>query len=587
MARESGVNVRDPTLSAIMAAIAVKKKHTPREDSRRIFQEALRLHSAGQISEAAASYRRVLELKPDHADANNNLGVLLGNAGQFADALPHYERAIALRPDYAEAHNNLAVALGEVGRVKDAVAHYREAIAIRSDYMEAHNNLAVALSGIGQTNEAITHYERALSLKSSNTEYTAGIHNNLGIALAALGRTPEAIEHYERAVSLNPNFAAALTNLGIALVELGRIEEARKHYDRAVEADPAHVPAHFNRAEIHKFRAGDPALTALEALSQRSDLTPRYRVLAYFALGKALEDASEYGRAFEMWNAANRIRRSQIHYDEAAVLDLFRRTIATYDRDLVSHGGETGDPSTIPIFIVGMPRSGSSLVEQILARHPKVQTGGELENLEMALNVGLRAANPKTGYPECMRSVDDAALLRIGQEYLRSLPALAAGRTRLVDKMPGNFLYSGLLRMVLPNAGIIHSLRGPVDTCVSCYSRNFSSGQLFSYDLAELGRYYRGYAEVMAHWRSVLPAQAMFEISYEDLVNDLEGQTRKLLAHFGLEWDENCLNFQKAERAVRTASAAQVRQPLFRTSIDRWRRYEVWLGPLLAELGRT
>jgi hypothetical protein len=243
-----------------------------------------------------------------------------------------------------------------------------------------------------------------------------------------------------------------------------------------------------------------------------------------------------------------------------------------------------GDPSLMPIFVVGMPRSGSTLIEQILAGHSQIHGAGELMDLEKAISTVLKARNPPVQYPECVPGLDGAALRRIGQAYLARLPVPAPGKVRIVDKLPGNFLNIGLIRLILPNARIIHTTRNPVDTCMSCYSKLFASGQTFSYDLGELGRYYRSYRELMTHWRSVLPPGSILDVAYEDVVDNLEGEARRLIDYCGLPWDDRCLSFHRTSRVVKTASAVQVRKPLFRSSLQRWRRHEAGLAPLLHEL---
>jgi hypothetical protein len=226
------------------------------------------------------------------------------------------------------------------------------------------------------------------------------------------------------------------------------------------------------------------------------------------------------------------------------------------------------DPSTVPIFVLGMPRSGSTMIEQMLASHPLVQTAGEYRGLPRVV-------------PENLDNLNGEILRQIARAYLSSLPALEDGKERIVDKLPLNFLYIGLIRLMLPNARIIHTARDPMDTCVSCYSKLFASGQHFSYDMAELGRYYLRYQNLMMHWRSVLPADAILDVSYEDVVNDIEGQVRRMLEFCRLPWDDRCLDFHGGSRSIRTASSVQVRQPLFRSSIERWRNYKFGIGPLI------
>lgn len=544
-----------------------------------IFTDAMRHHRAGRVDEAIVLYEHALVLKPDHADAHYNLAVALATKGKIEGAIEHYQRVTVLNPSHPYVHNNLAIALAGQGRIDDAVAHYELALALNADDAYAHCNLGVALAAQGRIDDAVAHYERALELKPAH----AATHDNLGLALAAQGKLDEAVVHHEQALAINPAHVEAHNNLGNAFSAQGKFDDAMAHYDRAVAIRPDSAKIHYNRAEIKTFHHGDADLAVLERLAERDDLPVDQSVHIQFALAKALEDCGDYPRAFEHLRRGNALRRRQVNYDEAGAIRLFQRICNVFDRSLLDRLAGQGDPSAVPIFVLGMPRSGSTLVEQILACHPLVHGAGELYDLEPAASGVLKSDRPAP-YIDFISALDGAALRQIGQAYLARLPALADGRVRVVDKSPGNFIHIGLIRLILPNARIIHTVRNPIDTCVSCYSKLFASGQYFSYDLVELGRYYRCYSALMTHWRSVLPAGAILDSSYEDIVDDLEGQARRLIEHCGLPWDDRCLNFHNNRRPVRTASAVQVRKPLFRTSLQRWRRYEAWTGPLLREL---
>jgi tetratricopeptide (TPR) repeat protein len=432
----------------------------------------------------------------------------------------------------AETIFNTAVQHHVAGRINDAVVRYQQALLRRPNYADAHNNLAVALVSLGKVDDALTHFERAIELKPTSAES----HNNLGSWLAAQGRIDAAVTHFGRAIALRPDYAEA----------------------------------HFNRAEIRTFRAGDAELAELEALAAKSD-SP----FVHFALGKALEECGDFARAFEHLNIGNAAKRRQISYDEKSAAQLFERTRAVFHRGLFEQS--VGEPSQVPVFVLGMPRSGSTLIEQILASHPQVHGAGELTALEQAVNSVLGSVQ----YPECVARLDAATLRRVGQEYIARLPRLEDGKTLVVDKLPGNFLNIGLIRLVLPGARIIHTLRDPMDTCVSCYSKLFTVSQHFCYELGELGRHYRRYRELMDYWRAVLPAGTILDVSYEDVVEDLEGQARRMIAYCDLPWDERCIEFHKTRRPVATASAVQARKPLYRSSLQRWRRYESQLDPLI------
>jgi tetratricopeptide (TPR) repeat protein len=534
-----------------------------------------------RIDDAIAHYKRAIAVKPDHASAHSNLGFALLAQGKLDDASAHYEKALAIDPDHAEAHNNIGNILKEQGKFDGAMVHYERAIAITPDRPEAHYNLGVTLVAQGRINEAVPHYERALALKP---DY-ANAHNNLGFTLDKQGRPDDAVAHYERALAINPDHAEAHNNLGNIRKDQGRFEDAMAHYGRAIAISPDYAEIHYNRSEIKTFHRGDADLAALESLAERHDFSANQAAHIEFALAKALEDSGDCARAFEHLRKGNALKRRQIDYDEQSAFKRFQTIPTVFDSSLLERFRRHGDLSSAPIFVLGMPRSGSTLIEQILASHPQIHGAGELNDLESAACGELNAADRPVPFPEYIAATEGAILRRIGQAYLSRLPVPAAGKVRIVDKLPGNFLNIGLIRLILPNARIIHTVRNPIDTCLSCYSKLFTSGQHFSYDLAELGRYYRGYSELMTYWRSVLPADAMLDVSYEDVVDDLEGQARRLIDYCGLPWDDRCLSFDKTNRTVRTASAVQVRKPLFRDSLQRWRKYEAELTPLLQELG--
>ena len=548
-----------------------RRRPNARHHVQTLFEDALAHHRAGRIGQAITRYKRALALRPDYADAHNNLGVAFVAQGRILDAISHYKRAIGLNPDHHNAHSNLGTALVCLGRTEEAIPHYERALNLNPTQADSHYNLGIALAAAGRSDAAILRYQKALFLRHDYAE----AHNNLANLLATNGKTDSAIGHYERALAVNPNHAGALNNLGNAFRDLGRFDKAMVYYDRAISIRPVSAEAHYHRAEIKTFKKSDPDLAALEALARRDDLPVTKAPFVHFALAKALEDTGDYARSFEQLRIGNEFKRGQVHYDERAVSQLFSRIASVFDRNLLESAAGLGDPSAVPVFILGMPRSGSTLIEQILASHPQIHGAGELEDLAACL---------PPGFPESVAGLDPAALRKIGETYLNRLPAMPEGKLRIVNKLPENFLHIGLIRLVLPNARIIHTVRNPIDTCISCYSKLFANGQNFTYHLGELGRYHRRYSDLMAHWQNVFPAGAIHHVAYEDVINDLEGESRKLIDYCGLPWDEHCLAFHKNKRIVKTASAVQVRRPLFRTSIERWRRYETGLAPLLREL---
>jgi hypothetical protein len=309
-----------------------------------------------------------------------------------------------------------------------------------------------------------------------------------------------------------------------------------------------------------------------------------------FALGKVYADIGDHGRAFQRLLAGNAAKRAAIAYDEQAALAQFDRVETVFTRELIAAKTGGGDPTRMPIFVLGMPRSGTTLIEQILASHPMVHGAGELSVLNQVVNTVSATDGAGFPYPDYVRALDASGLQRLGAQYLAGVDELArkhgaADFERVTDKMPSNYYFAGLIHLALPNAKIIHSVRNPLDTCISCFSKLFSAEQNHTYDLGELGRYYRRYQQLMTHWHEVLPADSMLDIRYEDVVADLEGEARRIIAYCGLPWDERCLAFHKTNRPVRTASATQVRQPIYNSAVNRWRAYEKEIGPLLAGLG--
>lgn len=531
--------------------------------------------AAGRPADAFAHFAAALACDPLSAKAHNGMGVALEALGRPAQAVTVYERALALDGGDWEAHSNLANALVAEGRAAEALSRYDAALALNPDAIEPRYGRATVLQALGRNEEAVAEFRLVLAAAPNHAE----AHNNLGIALHSLHRPAEAVEHYRKAVTLKPTLPDPYCNLGTVLMEAGSIPAAAAAYRAAIALAPRKASFHFNLARVHDFAPGDAEIAAMERLAEESATLPESeRVALHFALAKAYDDTDRPERAIEQMRAGNELQRSRIHYDEAATLEMMARIQGVFDRALMRRLAGAGDPSPLPIFVVGMPRSGTSLVEQIIASHPGVHGAGELYQVE-----DMIAAI--AGFPEVAADLGGAAFAELGRRYLAKLPRTSPGIARVTDKMPWNFRHLGLIHLMLPNARIVHLVRDPLATCLSCFSKLFNRHQEFSYDLGELGRYFRAYRRMMAHWREVLPEGVMLDVSYETLVGDLDGEGRRLLAHCGLPWDDACLAFHKTPRMVRTASAAQVRRPLYRDAVERWERYRPFVAPLLEALG--
>jgi len=525
----------------------------------------------GAPDEAIGLFGAALARQPDFAEAHNALGIALRLLGRYEEALAHYAKALAIRPDYAEVENNIGLALQAQGRPDEAILHHRRALALKPDYAEAESNLAAALRELYHFEEALAHYRRAAALRPD----AAGACNNLGAALQLVGRHDEALARFDQALAMAPNLAEAHHGRGTALRTLGRLDEARGELERAIALAPRKAEFYRSLAEVKHFTRDEPHLAAAEALAgEAAALSPEERIHLFFALGKIYDDLGEHERSFANLLEGNALKRERTRYNEAAALGQLERTSELFSAEIMRERAGQGEPSPLPVFIIGMPRSGSTLVEQLLASHPEVHGGGELSDFAQS----VVALGGPDGIPA---DIGGAELRRIGAGYLDRITGLAPAALRITDKMPANFRFAGLIHLALPEARLIHVSRDPVDTCLSCFSILFGGDQPFTYDLGELGRYYHAYQQLMAHWRTVLPPGVMLDVQYETLVGDFEKEARRLVAHCGLEWDEACLDFHNTRRPVHTASSVQVRQPLYQSSIRRWRPAPEQLQPLL------
>jgi tetratricopeptide (TPR) repeat protein len=539
------------------------------------------LQELGRIDEALADYDKALALDSNFVAAINGRGSALQKLNHTSEAEQELRRAIALKPDYVEAYCNLGIVFTDYGRLQEAEAVIRHAIELKPDHVVSLCNLAKVLGDLGKYDEAEEVIRCAVALDPGHAE----AHFNLGNILMLLGRHHEAEAATRRAITLKPTLAGAHHNLGVALMDLGRLTEAREASERAATLAPRE-PMHFRQlGEVMKYADGDPFLTALEVLSKdEASLAVTKQIDLHFALAKAYADIGRPEDEFRRLLAGNRLKRARIEYDEAAVLGVIDRVRQVFTPEFIRASQGTGEPSAAPIFIVGMPRSGTTLIEQILASHPQVHGAGELKLFDRAVLDIHASIDGAPTYPEIAWHMSGEHFRKLGLTYLAGVRQLAPAASHIVDKMPANFVFAGLIHLALPNATIIHAVRDPVDTCISCFSKLFTEGNFQTYDLAELGRYYRHYQALMQHWHEVLPPQRILDVHYEDTVADVEGVARRIVAHCGLPWDRRCLEFYSTTRIVRTSSAAQVRKPIYTSSIGRRHSYGASLEPLLAEL---
>ena len=578
------------------------------------------LFDQGKFEEALTHYDRALALQDNFAQAHSNRGNALQRLKRFAEAEQAYRRAVEMQPDFADAWNNLGTCLRELKRSEEAETVYRKALDFNPNNPDTLDNLALAVKDLDRLDEAADLMRRALVIESRSDKLhvhyatvlldqkkveeaaaataralalDAGNHdavNLMGRIAFERGDLDASLAHYRRALALKPDLADAYNNMGNVLKELGQLQEAQDAYLQALRLDANVAGVYVNLADSKKFKPGDAHLAAMEALAAKTEgLSKNDRMQLDFGLGKAYADLKDYRRSFKHLLAGNKAKRESIVYDEPSTFALFDRIEEVFTRELIAKKSGGGDPSAMPIFVIGMPRSGTTLVEQIIASHPLVYGAGELQTLNDVI-LTVRGPDGYTIlYPEFVPALDGPALRQIGARYVAELRVLAAKNGQanaayVTDKMPSNYYFAGLIALALPNAKIIHTIRNPVDTCISCFSKLFSAEQNHTYDLGELGRYYKRYERLMGHWRRVLPAGRILDVRYEEVVADLDGQARRIIAHCGLPWNDRCLSFHETERPVRTASATQVRQPIYNSAVGRWRVYEDHLGPLLSAL---
>jgi tetratricopeptide (TPR) repeat protein len=542
-----------------------------------LFAAALAKQRAGRPAEAAALYAQAIRADRTVAEAHNNLGCALLALGRLEDAARALGEAVALRPDYVDALDTLGVVAAELGRQDDAAGYFERALAVDPAAGGAAFHLGNALLALERFAAARAAFERALELDPAS----APARNGLGVACARAGDDAAAMAHFQAALALDPAFADAAGNIGYARLEAGDVAEAARWFERAVDLDPANGRFSLQLVRSRSEPLDARRLAAMEALSARNEgLSRSARIEFHFALAKAYEDAGRYDDAFRQLAAGNRLKRAELTYNEAGELGFLAKLEHAVDRPFLDALRGIGNPSERPVFVFGMPRCGSTLVEQILAAHPAVNGAGETAEVGRL----IAAAPPPLGAGLPLAPVG-TALRALADRYLEATQPFAGGAARVTDKTLANFTLAPLLHVAFPNARLIHVRRDPLDTCLSCYATLFLDAYVtFSYDLGELGRYYRAYARLIAHWRAILPADRFLEVDYETVVADIAGEARRIVAFCGLPWDEACLAFHAARRPVRTASAAQVRRPLYDSAIGRARHFAAHLEPLVAAL---
>lgn len=568
-----------------------------------------------EFGQAARYYEEAIKRNANYPEAHNNLGNALRMLNRQDEAIGQYQKALLQRQNYAEAYNNMASVLQERQQMEEAEFAYRRAFAINPRYIEPYNNLAVMLASVGRADEALRVLAEALRIAPNHVQVLVSVariqieKGNVAQAeqacrmalqsdpqnadaMAALGqvlhetdRFSEALAQFESAIKLKPALVDVRNYYGVALKSVGRMDDAREQFLKVIEQNPLALGAYANLGDLIKYSPDHRLLASMQdILSRTKDPDSLALVPLYFALGKAQDDVGEHEKALQSYLQGAKLKRKLLAYDEAATLRFMDEIKTFFPRTLFQDRPFKGHASERPIFIVGMPRSGSTLVEQILSSHPDTFGAGEIKTLSRVL-ANLRSRLPSLPkYPMMMQKLEPPHYKMVAEGYIKYIEDVSAGALRTTDKLLTNYYFVGLINLLFPNAKIIHTKRNPVDTCLSAFTKLFKDDMPHSYDLGELGRYYRKYEELMQHWKEVLPDGVMTEIVYEDVVSDVEGMARKLVAFVGLPWSDQCVDFHESDRPVKTASVVQVRQPVYKTSVERWRRYGDKLQPLLDAL---
>jgi tetratricopeptide (TPR) repeat protein len=579
------------------------------------YELGVTLAEAGRQERALGALRRAVALMPDFADAWRALGdqlTLLQDA-QGADAayaqqikastkdprllaaasalcanrIPETEALLKKHlwhhPTDVAAIRMLAEVAGRLGRYKDAETLLARCLELAPSFNAARHNYALALHRQNKSAAALRQIDRLSASEPQNSGY----RNLKAVVLSKIGEYQESIEIYADVVKSLPDNAKIWMSYGHALASAGQEVESIAAYRRSIRLEPEFGEAYWSLANLKTFRFTPDELARMQTIVERENLTDEDRFHFHFAIGKALEDVADYPSAFEQYVLGNRLRRAAIAYNADDTTNHVQRSNTLFTPSYVNARAGFGADAPDPIFIVGLPRSGSTLIEQILASHSAVEGTMELPDI-LAMVQALSSRKTAAGnaqYPELLAELTAEECRQLGQQYIdQTRIQRKTGKAFFIDKMPNNFLHIGLIRQTLPNAKIIDARRHPLACCFSGFKQHFARGQHYTYDLEEIGRYYRDYVELMAHFDAVFPGK-IYRVIYESMIEDTESEVRRLLSYCGLQFEPSCLRFYENDRAVRTASKQQVRQPIFREGVEHWRHFEHWLDPLKMTLG--
>ncbi len=508
-------------------------------------------------------------------------GLELYQKGNITESITFYNKAIELKPDYAQAYFELANSFLAIGKNREVIACYKKYLDIDPNHAGVYNRMGCLLKSSGKTELAVTCFKKALEIEPAF--YAA--YNNLGNAFMDINKINEAGRCYKKALELNPKYAEAYNNLGILMQNTEGKDAAKEFYQKAIALNHDYITAYCHLSQVMKFSEKSEYFEILEKVKKRKNLSPLESVNLYFSLGKMYADIKEYRKSFNNYAVGNDFRKKCVLQNHTIEYykSLFNVYKSVFNTDFFINRSSFGIESKIPVFIVGMPRSGTTLVEQIIASHPEVFGAGELSYLQDTV-INLSSQGSGIPFGKFVQTLNKSVFEKESYKYINKIRTYSRDAVRITDKMPHNFERVWLIRLMFAKPKIIHCRRNPTDTCLSCYMTAFKDAHHpYMYDLKALGYYYRLYEDLMKHWHEVLPGIIM-DIQYENIVQDQEKISKQIIDFCNLEWNEKCLEFHKTKRTVYTASRQQVRDPIYKTSMNRWKNYKAYITPLLEAL---
>ncbi len=593
--------------------MTTRQKIEQKDEHKERLEHAVKLQQAGQLHEAKDIYREIILAEPNNADANNLLGCLAFQTGFHKEANKLITKAITINPHQAVYYINLGSVLIQLAKYQEAIKTFKQAITLdpknihiyinlgnalclNEEFENAENcyraalriqptsveiwfNLANVLQKLNRNSDAVLAYQSTLKIKPNHTEALLA----LGNCFLTAGNNKEALTTFNKLLEIEPDNAEVLEKVGGLYIQEGKFDKAKGTIKSALNHSPDLAIAYTRLTKLEKYSEINSEVKKIEKYYHNSHTNSEQRMFLSFALGKIYEDIGHYEKSFHFLLEGNNIKRKSFQYNIKDDTDRLSSIQEMFNKNTFARMNGVGHPNETPIFIVGMPRSGTTLVEQILASHPEIYGAGELNNLrQIALKNIPESKNTETIGYRALPSKEEC--IQIGKDYIEDIRQYSSSAKYITNKLPNNFSFIGLIKLVLPNAKIIHCKRNPMDTCFSIFKNYFYRAESYFFDLKEIGIFYTQYQNMMTHWKNTLPKNSFYEVQYEDMVNNQQEETAKLLEFCNLNWDDQCLSFHKSKRVVSTISATQVRQPIYKDSLQKWEHYKKWLKPLTNEL---